>query len=58
MKTLVQILKIAALAYSLGFAYHATDRFLAQRDEMVKIERVNTTLKAIELQGSVHCDPT
>lgn len=58
MKTLTRLVKIVVFCYSLGFAFHATNRFLAQRDEIVKIERMNSVLKAIELQGNVHCDAT
>jgi hypothetical protein len=58
MKTLAKLLKIAVLGYSLAFAFHATNRFLAQRDEMVTIEKMNSVLKAVELQGNVHCSPS
>jgi hypothetical protein len=58
MKTFLHLLKVAAFCYAFAFAAHATNRFLAQRDEMVKIEQMNTVIKATELEGSVHCNPS
>jgi hypothetical protein len=52
------ILAAFALFYVLGFGTFATLRFLKQRDEIVRIEKTNTALKVIELQGNVHCEPS
>ncbi len=60
MKTFVHLLKVAVLCYALAFVAHATNRILAQRDEMVKIEKATFMLKVKELDETahVHCDPS
>jgi hypothetical protein len=57
-KHFASFLKIVAVSYVLGFGSMSVRRFLDQRDQIVQIQKVEATLKAIELQGSVHCDPS
>jgi len=51
-----RLFRIAAVAYALGFGSAATIRYLRQRDEEIAIARLQTALRGIEIQGSVHCD--
>jgi len=51
-------LKIFAVTYVLVASTVGARRFLAQRDKIIQIEQVNSLLKAAEIQGSVHCDPS
>lgn len=58
MKHLSAVLKVCVVMYLLGFGTMTTIHVVRQRDEMIQIEKMNTTLKAIEMQGNVRCEPS